>query len=98
VVPQFASGVSPIASLNPVSASVGTSQTAFFRATQIIKPFSLNERFKDLGIQLLDAIPKSEQSGVASQVVPLGAALLGVFIFGWQRIKRIRVYEDSIND
>jgi ABC-type transport system involved in multi-copper enzyme maturation permease subunit len=98
VVPQFASGVRPIASLNPVSASVGTSQTAFFRATQIIKPFSLSERFKDLGIQLLDAIPKSEQTSVAPQVVPLCVALFGVFAFGWRRMKNVHIYEDSIND
>jgi ABC-type transport system involved in multi-copper enzyme maturation permease subunit len=98
VVPQFASGVSPIASLNPVSAPIGTSQTALFRATQVIRPFSLNERFKDVGIQWLDAIPKTEQTSVAPQVLPLGAALIGVFAFCWRKMKRIHVYEDSIND
>lgn len=98
VLPQFTSGVSPIASLNPVAAPVDSSQTAFFRTTRLLKPFSISEQYKATGSQLLDAIPRTEYTNLVPQLLPLGASLIGVACLGWARMKRLTVYEESAHD
>lgn len=75
--PEFVSGLHPVASLNPVTAPAGTSQR-FFAITSHASPVSLFERYKDASAQLLQLSPTSAPAGPASWLVPLLAAALGL--------------------
>lgn len=98
VIPQFASGVSPIASLNPASTPVDATQSVFFRTTQIAKPLSLSEEYKTVGLKLLDAAPTGDQTSTFPQLLPLGVSLIGITYLGWRRMQHITVHEESAND
>jgi ABC-type transport system involved in multi-copper enzyme maturation permease subunit len=98
VVPQFVSGTSPIASLNPASAPVDVSQSAFFRTTRLFKPVSISEEFKTAGLQLLDASPTGDTNSTFPQIWPLGVSLFGATYIGWKRLQRLTVHEESAND
>lgn len=80
VVPQFISGLSPTASLNPLSVPVGTSQT-FFDITSHVRFVSLSEVFKDASAQILATAPAEPMAVVLGRAAPLlvtALALVGV--------------------
>ena len=70
VVPQFISGLSPTASLNPLSVPVGTSQT-FFDITSRVRFISLSEVFKNAGAQMLATAQPEPEYLVLGRVAPL---------------------------
>jgi ABC-type transport system involved in multi-copper enzyme maturation permease subunit len=98
VIPQFASGVSPIASLNPATAPVDATQSAFFRTTQIVKPVSLGEEFKSVGLKLLDASPAGDRTRTLPQLIPLGVSLIGITYLARRRMNLLTVYDEAFND
>ena len=98
VIPQFASGVSPVASLNPNTAPVDATQSAFFRTTQIAKPLSLGEEYKSVGLKLLDASPAGDRTTTLPQLIPLGVGLLGITYFARRRVNLLSVHEEALND
>lgn len=75
--PEFISGLHPVASLNPVSAPAGTSQQ-FFAVTSHAAPLSLFERYKEVSVQLLQLGPSPSSVAVVTWLVPLLAAALGL--------------------
>lgn len=83
VVPQFTSGLRPVASLNPVTAPVSTSP-AFFRATSHLRAGSLNEQYKQASSVVLQTSPGEPAARTAWRVLPvvLTAGLLWLAI-GW---------------
>ena len=98
VVPQFASGISPIASLNPASTAIDATQSTFFKTTQLMKPLSFSEEYKTVGLQLLDASPAGSPTNSLPQLLPLVAGLIGVVYLGWRRMERLTVHEESASD
>ena len=98
VIPQFASGVSPIASLNPASAAVDATQSVFFRTTQLAKPLSLSEEYKSVGLKLLDASPEGDRSNTLPQLIPIGISLIGITYLTWRRMNRLTLHEEAMND
>jgi ABC-type transport system involved in multi-copper enzyme maturation permease subunit len=74
--PEFISGLHPVASLNPVSAPAGTSQQ-LFAVTSHVAPVSIFERYKEVSAQLLQLGP-SPSVTVVSWLLPFLAAALGL--------------------
>jgi ABC-type transport system involved in multi-copper enzyme maturation permease subunit len=98
VIPQFASEVSPVASLNPNTAPVDATQSVFFRTTQLAKPLSLSEEYKTLGLKLLDASPAGDRTTTLPQLIPLGVGLLGMTYLARRRVNLLSVHEEALND
>lgn len=76
-VPQFTSGVRPVASLNPVTPPVSTS-AAFFHFTAHARPLSLSEQYKSAAAEVLQTGPPVSMLTFAGQVLPLVLALVGL--------------------
>lgn len=85
-VPQFTSGLNPVASLNPVLDPVSTSQ-AFFRFTANARPLSLVEQYKSASAQILATAPAESTGATLLRVLPIGgtAVLLGAAATGLVR-------------
>lgn len=79
VVPQFTSGLRPVASLNPIVDPVSTSQT-FFRITRHARPASIVEQYKTISAQLLEIAPAEPTGHTIARLAPLAAALAVVSI------------------
>lgn len=81
--PQFTSGLRPVASLNPVTDPVSTSQT-FFRITAHLRPASLNEQYKTASGSILQTAPTQPASQIGLRIVSiLSAGLVLWFGVGW---------------
>lgn len=74
-VPQFTSGLRPVASLNPVTAPVSASQP-FFRFTANGRAFSLDEQYKAAAGEILQTSPATSTLSVIGRTLPLAGALL----------------------
>lgn len=72
--PQFTSGLRPVASLNPVTDPVTTTNSAFFRATSKAKPISVGEQYKALSSRIL-----TEGSAVAPVTTARQMAPIAIF-------------------
>ena len=72
--PQFTSGLRPVASLNPVTDPVTTTNSAFFRATSKAKPISVGEQYKALSSRIL-----TEGSGIAPAKTARQVAPIAIF-------------------
>lgn len=79
VVPQFTSGLRPVASLNPIVDPVSTSQP-FFQFTSHGRPASIIEQYKNVSAQLLETAPVEPTGHTIARLVPL-AVCLGIVIF-----------------
>lgn len=75
VLPQFISGLSPTASLNPLSVPVGTSQT-FFDITSHVQFLSLSEVFKNVSAQILATAPAGPVTLTLGRAAPLLVSVL----------------------
>lgn len=75
VIPQFTSGLRPVASLNPIVDPVSTSQP-FFRITAHARPASIVEQYKQLSAQLLETAPAEPLSRTIARLIPLALALV----------------------
>jgi ABC-type transport system involved in multi-copper enzyme maturation permease subunit len=79
VVPQFTSGLRPVASLNPIVDPVSTSQT-FFRVTAHARPASLVEQYKTVSAQLLEIAPAEPAGHTIARLAPIAIALAAVSV------------------
>ena len=95
-IPQFTSGLRPVASLNPINDPVSTSQ-AFFDVTAKARPFSISEQYKATAAQILQTAPAQTSAEITKQVLPLGGALalLGLATVG---LVRRHDYSRSVAD
>lgn len=75
--PQFTSGLHPVASLNPVVDPVSTSQT-FFRITGKARPLSVTEQYKHAAAQILATAPPTSGADTARRVLPLMLSIVGL--------------------
>lgn len=80
-IPQFTSGVRPVASLNPVTPPVSTS-AAFFQVTSYAGPLSLSEQYKSAAAEVLQTGPAASIGEFAGHVLPLALALIGLIGLG----------------
>lgn len=87
VVPQFTSGLRPVASLNPIVDPVSTSQT-FFQITQHGRPASIVEQYKTISAQLLEIAPAEPTGHTLARLAPLAVALLATTIAALAAIDR----------
>ncbi len=76
-IPQFTSGVRPVASLNPITPPVSTS-AAFFHVTSYAQPLSLSEQYKSAAAQVLQTGPAASIGTFAGHLLPLTLALVGL--------------------
>ena len=74
-IPQFTSGVRPVALLNPVVPPVSASAT-FFQITAHARPLSLSEQYKSAAAQVLQTGQSGSAGSLVSQLLPLVVALL----------------------
>jgi len=74
VVPQFTSGLRPVASLNPIVDPVSTSQR-FFQITARARPASIVEQYKTISTQLLETAPAEPAGHTLARLAPLAVAL-----------------------
>lgn len=95
--PQFTSGLHPVASLNPVVDPVSTSQT-FFRITAKARPFSLTEQYKQVAAQILATAPPRSAADVARRVLPLGISVAGLGLAATRLVRRHDYARGSSND
>lgn len=72
--PQFTSGLRPVASLNPVTPPVSAS-ASFFQLTAHLRPVSLSEQYKAAAAEVLQTAPGVSATTLAGQVLPLLIAL-----------------------
>ncbi len=75
VVPQFTSGLRPVASLNPIVDPVSTSQR-FFRITAHARSVSIVEQYKNLSAQLLETAAAEPAGHTIARLIPLAVALV----------------------
>lgn len=76
--PEFTSGLHPVASLNPIVDPVSTSQT-FFRITSKAASLSVFEQYKNASAQILATATANETGGhVALRSLPLLGAIGGL--------------------
>ncbi|MEO7430007.1 MAG: ABC transporter permease subunit [Acidimicrobiales bacterium] len=75
--PQFTSGLHPVASLNPIVDPVSTSQP-FFRLTAKARPISITEQYKHAAAQILATAPTTSNSETARYVLPLVISVVGL--------------------
>lgn len=75
--PQFTSGLRPVASLNPVTPPVSASQT-FFQITAHARPISLSEQYKAAAGEVLQTGPSASAGTLAGQILPLVLALVAL--------------------
>lgn len=76
-IPQFTSGVRPVALLNPVTPPVNTS-APFFHITSHAAPLSLSEQYKSAAAQVLQTGPAGSVGTLAGHLLPLVLALVGL--------------------
>ncbi|MGI8729008.1 MAG: ABC transporter permease [Solirubrobacteraceae bacterium] len=96
--PQFTSGLRPVASLNPVTDPVTSSNSAFFRATSKTKPISVGEQYKALSTLILSEGNKLKASDVVAKVAPIAG--LGVLLALWasRLVRRYDFSEEAARD
>jgi ABC-type transport system involved in multi-copper enzyme maturation permease subunit len=82
--PQFTSGLRPVASLNPVTDPVTTTNSAFFRTTSKAKPASVGEQYKALSSRILTAGSRFEPAKTARQIAPI--AIFVLLLGGWTSV------------
>jgi ABC-type transport system involved in multi-copper enzyme maturation permease subunit len=96
--PQFTSGLRPVASLNPVTDPVTTTNSAFFRATSKAKPISVGEQYKALSSRILTAGSHFEPARTTRQVAPI--AIFVLLLGGWTSllVRRHDFSEGALRD
>lgn len=87
VIPQFTSGLRPVASLNPITNPVSTSQR-FFQITSIARPFSITERYKDLSGQILATAKAEPVLHTLAQLLPIAGLLIVLIITAATLVQR----------
>jgi ABC-type transport system involved in multi-copper enzyme maturation permease subunit len=95
VLPQVTANISPMAALNPLSATAALPSGPFFTATDaVLGPLSLAEAYRSLSAELLQLSPdnlprRSIPSSLATMLVA-NLALAGAFIFSATRFDASR--------
>lgn len=79
VIPQFTSGLRPVASLNPIIDPVSTSQR-FFRITSHARPASIVEQYKTVSAQILETATAEPTGHTLARLAPLAVALVAASI------------------
>jgi ABC-type transport system involved in multi-copper enzyme maturation permease subunit len=74
--PQFTSGLRPVASLNPVTDPVRTSQSPFFQLTSEAEPIAITVQYKALTARILTEGSSADPARTAGQLAPLLALVL----------------------
>lgn len=90
VLPQFTSGLHPVASLNPITATPSTSQ-GFFQATSYLRPLSIAEQYKAASGSILHTATAGSVDSpgqTLSQVLPLVALLVGCLLIAFRLVQR----------
>lgn len=86
--PEFTSGLHPVASLNPIVDPASTSQ-ALFRVTAKARPLSVFEQYKTVSGQILDTVRSSEPAGrLLVRVLPLAGAIAGLSAAASELVRR----------
>lgn len=91
-VPQFTSGLRPVASLNPVSSPVSATQSTFFKVTSRAKPASVSEQYKILGSQVLTPGSGLSPGGAVGKSLPL---VISIFMLSGLSIALVRRHDFS---
>lgn len=96
--PQFTSGLRPVASLNPVTAPVATTNSAFFRATSKARPIAVSEQYKALSARILTGGGGVQPATTARQLAPLVG--FGAILAGWAflLVRRRDFSEEAVRD
>ncbi|MEZ5258217.1 MAG: ABC transporter permease subunit [Ilumatobacteraceae bacterium] len=87
VLPQFTSGLRPVASLNPIVDPVSTSQ-GFFRVTAHARPVSIVEQYKSISAQILQITTPEPLAQTLARLVPIGAVLVAGSIVAGLAVRR----------
>lgn len=95
-VPQFTSGLRPVASLNPVTNPVSTSQT-FFRISAHFRPASLDEQYKTASGSILQTAPAQSASEIGISIAAISTAAL-ILSFGVGLLVRRHDYSKVQSD
>lgn len=95
--PQFTSGLHPVASLNPIVDPVSTSQP-FFRVTANARPISLTEQYKHAAGQILATAPATSNGDTARRLVPLVLSVVGLGAAAAQLVQRHDYARGSANE
>jgi ABC-type transport system involved in multi-copper enzyme maturation permease subunit len=91
-VPQFTSGLRPVASLNPVNSPVVTTQSTFFKVTSKAKPASVSEQYKILGSKVLTPGSGLSAGGTIGPLLPL---LLAIGLMSGLSVRLVRRHDFS---
>lgn len=96
--PQFTSGLRPVASLNPITDPVSTTNSTFFRLTSKAKPIAVNEQYKALATRVLTAGSAAAPGTTARQLAPIAGFTLLLGMWAGGLIRRRNVSEESSDD
>jgi len=86
VLPQFTSGLHPVASLNPITTAAGTSQ-GFFRVTSQLRPVSIAENYKEASGSILHTATVGSAGHTLSLVLPLVVMLLLCLLLAFRLVQ-----------
>jgi ABC-type transport system involved in multi-copper enzyme maturation permease subunit len=86
-VPQFTSGLHPSASLNPIVAPVGTTQT-FFRITAALRPLSVVEQYKEASGRILATAASESAWHTAGRMLPIAGLLVALALVAVVLVRR----------
>ena len=104
VMPEFVTGQTPIALLNPVTITTTVSQGSFFsRMQQVLTPISLGWHYTLLGGQLLNATADTHTVldilfAYKSNIVVLAISLIGSFFLCFLALQKFDVLHDVVNE
>lgn len=86
-VPQFTSGLAPVASLHPVTNPVSTSQP-FFEFTARGRPYSVTEQYKRASAVVLETAPSESTASTVRRVLPIVGLLVLLFLVAGFLVRR----------
>jgi ABC-type transport system involved in multi-copper enzyme maturation permease subunit len=75
VVPQFASGLRPTQSLNPITDPAGTSQI-FFKVTSKLRPYSVVEQYKQASGRVLQTATAESLGQTIQRILPIAGLVV----------------------
>lgn len=87
VIPQFTSGLRPVASLNPIVDPVSTSQR-FFQVTANARPLSIVEQYKTASGQILATAGQESMWATLTHVLPLVFSLIILLSTAYVLVRR----------
>ena len=87
VVPQFTSGLAPVASLNPVTNPVSSSQT-FFELTARARPYSVAEQYKVASAVILETRPSESTFTTIRRVLPIAGLVVLLMLVTASLVRR----------